>query len=97
MIPTVLSVCSGTLAALFSFCPTMAPNYITEAIVGIMFSLFGIIAGLVTKNKIAPLISAQDYKAAEKPLLIWAIMGCLCYGGGTLLLIQYILIKIGKN
>ncbi len=62
----------------------------------IIGGICGIVSGLFAKMKAVPAVNKPDYKAAEKPLLIAGIIGCVFYGAGVALLIEFVLIKMKK-
>ncbi len=89
------ALCAGLSGPNYQAC--MAAYVGTESgaypIVG---GIFGIVSGLIAKMKAVPAVNKPDYKAAEKPLLIAGIIGCVFYGAGVALLVEFVLIKMKK-
>ena len=69
---------------------------IATGVVLIVLGVLGVIAGLMAKSKVAPLIDSKDFTGATQPLMVWMILGLIGGGSGFLLLIQFILIKTKK-
>jgi hypothetical protein len=73
----------------------ISAGYATGVVL-IVLGILGVIAGLMAKAKVVPLIDNKDFTGATQPLMVWMILGLIGAGSGVLLLVQFILIKTKK-
>lgn len=74
---------------------SVLPSLTAYGVYYLIAGILGIIAGLAARVQCVPKVSSKDYSGSVKPLLIWGIVGVFSAGGLSLLL-ELVLIKLGK-
>ncbi|HMF30162.1 MAG TPA: hypothetical protein VKK79_02010 [Candidatus Lokiarchaeia archaeon] len=89
--------CNAAYAELGLGVCVSASVYIAEGVWWFISGALGIVAGIMARATAKPKVAAKDYAAAQKPLIIWGIVGAICVGSGALLILQFIFIKLGEK
>ncbi|HMF30401.1 MAG TPA: hypothetical protein VKK79_03245 [Candidatus Lokiarchaeia archaeon] len=90
-------LCTGLTGIYQTTCQASFAAATGTAVWWFIAAVLAIIGGIIAKMKCVGEIAAGNFSTVSMTLLIAAIIGCIGDGAGIVLLVQFILIKVGEK